>query len=248
MTIVAIIPARSGSKSIPRKNIRYLAGHPLVAYSIIGALKSKIIDRVVLSTDDEQIADIAKDYGAEVPFLRPMGLAQDNTQDLPVFQHALEWLDYNENYKPEIIVHLRPTNPFRSVADIDEAIQLLQVNSTAHSVRGVILPLTSPYKMYRLKEHGFIEPLFVSEHPNAHNMPRQKLPVVYRGNGAVDITRWNTIMMLNSMTGTQILSYYIKDERCVDIDTQEDWDYAEWLCKSFRRGLPLSGDHIDCRR
>ena len=97
MTIVAIIPARSGSKSIPRKNIRYLAGHPLVAYSIIGALKSKIIDRVVLSTDDEQIADIAKDYGAEVPFLRPMGLAQDNTQDLPVFQHALEWLDYKEN-------------------------------------------------------------------------------------------------------------------------------------------------------
>lgn len=236
--VLAVIPARGGSKSIPKKNIRLLGGKPLIAYSIASGKSSPLIDRVIVSTDNEQIAGIAKDYGAEVPFLRPKELAQDNTSDLPVFQHALQWLYDNENYQPDIIVHLRPTNPFRTVSDIDEAIELLQNNPNAHSVRGVSIPLTSPYKMYRLKKHGLIEPLFLKENPNAHNMPRQELPTVYRGNGNIDITRWNTMMKLISMTGIRILPFLIEEERCVDIDTQEDWDYAEWLCETNRRNLP----------
>ncbi|RJQ30453.1 acylneuraminate cytidylyltransferase family protein [Candidatus Parcubacteria bacterium] len=238
MSVLGLIPARAGSKSIPRKNVRRLAGYPLIAYSVAIAKISKSIGRVIVSTDEKYIADIAKDYGAEVPFLRPGELAEDTTQDLPVFQHALKWLQENESYCPEIIVHLRPTNPFRCAADIDSAVEVLREHPTAHSVRGVSLPLTSPYKMYRIKDDRFIEPLFIKEHPEAHNMPRQELPIVYRGNGAIDVVRRDTIMGLNSMTGYNILPWIIDVDRCVDIDTPDDWDYAEWLVEIKGRKLP----------
>ena len=235
---LGLIPARGGSKSIPRKNIHLLAGHPLIAYSIAAARASRTIERIIVSTDDKEIATIARQYGAEVPFMRPAELAQDDTPDLAVFQHALRWLEEREGYRPEIIVHLRPTTPFRQVADIDGAVRLLQTNPTAHSVRGVSLPLTSPYKMYRISSDGFLAPLFQSDYPEAHNMPRQQLPVVYRGNGAIDVVRWETVMTLGSMTGKRILPRVIDVERVVDIDSADDWDYAEWLVKTGRATLP----------
>ena len=113
MEILAIIPARGGSKSIPRKNIRPLAGHPLIAYSIAAGRQSRLVTRTIVSTDDEEIAAVARQYGAETPFLRPAEFAQDNTTDFPVFTHALGWLKEHEGYQPDIIVQLRPTSPIR---------------------------------------------------------------------------------------------------------------------------------------
>ena len=237
MSVLALIPARGGSKSIPSKNIRVLAGHPLIAYSIAAAQASPMPERVLVSTDNNEIATIARQYGAEVPFMRPAELAQDDTPDLPVFQHALRWLDEEEGYRPEIIVHLRPTTPFRQVGDIDGAVRLLLVNPAAHCVRGVSLPFTSPYKMYRIESGGWLVPLFRSEYPDAHNMPRQLLPVAYRGYGAIDVVHRETVMTLGSMTGTSILPWVIEEERCVDIDTQADWAFAEWLVISGRQKL-----------
>src|SRR5512137_1517991 len=125
MQILALIPARGGSKSVPRKNIRPLAGHPLIAYSIAAALHSRHISRTIVSTDDEEIARIAQGLGAEAPFLRPLEYALDNTTDLPVFTHALSWLDENESYQPDIVVQLRPTSPLRPPDCVDRAVQIL---------------------------------------------------------------------------------------------------------------------------
>ncbi len=123
--VLALIPARGGSKSIPRKNIRPFAGHPLIAYSIAAGLQAERVTRVIVSTDDEEIAAIARQYGAETPFLRPAEYSQDHTADLPVFQHALRWLAEQQNYHPEIVVQLRPTSPLRRVAHIDQAVTCL---------------------------------------------------------------------------------------------------------------------------
>ena len=122
---MAIIPARGGSKNLPRKNIRMLAGHPLIAYSIAAGLRSRLVQRILVTTDDEEISQIASHYGAEVPFLRPASLAGDETADLPVFQHVLDWLKVEEEYRPDIVIQLRPTSPIRPPGCIDEAVELL---------------------------------------------------------------------------------------------------------------------------
>ena len=123
---VAIVPARGGSKSIPRKNIRLLRGVPLLAYSIEAGLRARLVDRVIVSTDDEEIAGIARAWGADVPFLRPAAIADDDTPDLPVFQHVVDWLEANAGGLPEILVQLRPTSPLRSPDCVDGAIELLR--------------------------------------------------------------------------------------------------------------------------
>ncbi len=113
--ILALIPARGGSKGIPHKNIRSFAGYPLIAWSIAAGLQANSVSRVLVSTDDEEIASVARDYGADAPFLRPSELAQDRTTDLPVFEHALKWLEDIEGYKPDIVIQLRPTSPIRPI-------------------------------------------------------------------------------------------------------------------------------------
>ena len=120
--ILALIPARGGSKGIPRKNIRDFAGYPLIAWSIAAALQAKSISRVIVSTDDREIAEVARQYGAETPFMRPQELAQDRTTDFPVFVHALKWLEDIEAYSPKIVVQLRPTSPIRPVDCVDSAV------------------------------------------------------------------------------------------------------------------------------
>ncbi len=118
--ILALIPARGGSKGIPRKNIRSFAGYPLIEWSIAAAKQSELVTRIIVSTDDEEIAAVARECGAETPFLRPAEFAQDNTTDLPVFEHALQWLEENENYRPEIVIQLRPTSPIRPRGMVDQ--------------------------------------------------------------------------------------------------------------------------------
>jgi N-acylneuraminate cytidylyltransferase len=229
---LALIPARGGSKSIPRKNIRPFAGHPLIAYSIAAGLAAETISRVVVSTDDEEIAAIARRYGAETPFLRPAELSQDHTADLPVFQHALEWLAEHEGYQPEIVVQLRPTSPFRRVSLIDQAVYRLLERPEADSVRTVCVPFQNPFKMWRIGLDGFMQPLLGVEYPEPYNMPRQLLPEVFWQTGYVDVAWADTILQKNSMTGDRILPLVIDPSEWIDIDAPDDWRRAERLLES----------------
>lgn len=236
--VLTIIPARGGSKSIPRKNIKLLHGLPLIAYSIAAGLRAKSVTRVIVSTDDKEIASIARDFSAEVPFLRPAKYAQDTTPDLPVFQHALKWLAENENYVPNAVVQLRPTSPFRPVGCVDQAVRILLNDSTADSVRAVVPSGQNPYKMWYLTEKGYMQPLLklpgISE---PYNMPRQKLPPTYWQTGHIDVIRYKTIMDKGSMSGKRILPLILDQRYTIDIDTPRDWARAEWLIR--QEGLDM---------
>lgn len=230
--VLALIPARGGSKSIPRKNIRSFSGHPLIAYSIAAGLAAKTVNRVIVSTDDEEISAIACRYGAEVPFLRPVELAQDDTPDLPVFQHALLWLAEHEGYEPEIVIQLRPTSPFRRVTHIDGAAMRLLDRPEADSARTVCIPFQNPYKMWRIDPDGFMRPLIANEVLEPYNLPRQALPAVYWQTGYVDAAWADTILIKNSMTGENILPVVIGADEWIDIDSPDDWRRAERLLES----------------
>jgi CMP-N-acetylneuraminic acid synthetase len=225
--VLALIPARGGSKSIPHKNIRSFAGHPLIAYSIAAGLAAESVTRLLVSTDDEEIAEIARKYGAETPFLRPAELSQDNTPDLPVFQHALKWLEENEGYRPEILVQLRPTSPLRRVWHIDQSIYQLLAHPEADAIRTVCEPFQNPFKMWQIDPEGFMQPLIHTEYQEAYNMPRQLLPVVYWQTGYVDAAWRDTIIEKASMTGERILPLVIPPNDWIDIDSADDWRRAE---------------------
>jgi len=225
--ILALIPARGGSKSPPDKNILPFKGKPLVVHSIEHALRAKYIGRIIVSTDSRKIAEIGCHAGAEIPFIRPAEFAQDHSNDLEVFQHALRWLDENEDYRPELIVHLRPTSPLRPPGLIDEGIEQLLSHPEADSLRTAVLAPLTPYKMWRLNG-GYLEPLLTHPtYPEAYNMPRQLLPPVYWQNAYLDITRWTTVMNKTSMTGDRILALVMSPEEDVDIDHPRDLKRAE---------------------
>jgi CMP-N-acetylneuraminic acid synthetase len=228
--ILALIPARGGSKGIPRKNIRLFSGYPLIAYSIAAALQAEQVNRVVVSTDDEEIAEVARQFGAETPFLRPGELAADATMDLPVFQHALNWLGELEGYHPEIVLHLHPTSPVRPPGCLDKAIQLLLNHPEADCVRSVVHPGQSPYKMWHIDEpSGRLVPLLSIEGiAEPYNTPRQLLPPVYLQTGHVNAVRPQAILG-GSMTGNIILPIVIDPQYEVDLDTLADWQRGEWL-------------------
>jgi CMP-N,N'-diacetyllegionaminic acid synthase len=227
LEVLAVIPARGGSKSIPRKNLRLLAGKPLIVHSIEQARQSAAITRVIVSTDDEEIARIARQHGAEVPFLRPVELAQDETPDLPVFQHALRWLQDHEGYHPDLVVHLRPTTPTRRVETMDRAIRLYAEHPEADALRSVSPAHHSPYKMWLITPEGLLEPVVRLRPDEAYNLPRQALPQTYWGNGYVDVTR-PAVILGGSMTGRRILAFLV-EEPCVDIDQASDLDEAARL-------------------
>jgi YrbI family 3-deoxy-D-manno-octulosonate 8-phosphate phosphatase len=231
--VLGLIPARGGSKSLPRKNLRLLAGRPLIAHSIEAGRVSRTIERIVVSTDDEEIADVARRHGAEVPFLRPPQLAEDDTPDLPVFRHALEWFDENEGWQPEIIVQLRPTSPIRRPEDIDLAVEMLDDRPEADSVRSVAVPLENPYKMWSVAD-GWLTPILKSDLQEPFNMPRQRLPDVYWQTGAIDATRRRTVMELNSMTGDRIAPLIVQSLGAVDIDTEASLDLVDGMMRTAR--------------
>lgn len=246
--VLAIIPARGGSKGIPRKNIRSFAGHPLIAYSIAAARQAQFVTRVMVSTDDEEIAAVARQYGAETPFLRPAELAEDTTLDLPVFQHALTWLAQNENYHPQALVQLRPTSPVRPVGLVDEAVSLLLSHPEVDSVRGVVPAGQNPHKMWKInpetgRMHNLLDVPGIEE---PYNAPRQALPLVYWQTGHIDVIRPDVILT-GSMSGKVILPVQIEPRYTVDIDGPFDWLRAEWLVKFGEldmvqpQGLPYEG-------
>ncbi len=232
--ILALIPARGGSKGIPRKNIRSFAGYPLIAWSIAAAKQSELVTRVILSTDDEEIASVARQYGAETPFLRPEELAQDKTTDLPVFEHTLRWLEENEGYRPEIMVQLRPTSPIRPKGMLDDAIRILLEHPDADCVRGVVPAGQNPFKMWRFDgDDKPMKPLLgVDGIAEPYNAPRQILPPVYWQTGHIDAIRVSTIRDKQSLTGDVIYPLVIDPRYTVDIANLSDWTKYEALVSS----------------
>jgi CMP-N,N'-diacetyllegionaminic acid synthase len=240
--ILALIPARGGSKGIPRKNIYPIAGKPLIAYSIQHALESKHITRVIVSTDDKEISDISRQWGAEVPYTRPAKFSQDQSVDLESFDHALRWLKKNEGYQPELIVHLRPTGPVRKVPHTEEAIEIMLAHPEADSLRAVQISKQNPYKTWFI-EDGFLKPIIQLDGiEEPYNMPRQKLPKTYWQNGTLDIIRPRTILEKKSMTGEKIVAYEV-DEATYDLDYVEDIPVIEKALKMLEQsGQPSSFD------
>lgn len=228
--VLAIIPARGGSKTIPRKNIRPFAGHPLIAFSIAAALQAETVTRVIVSTDDQEIAEVAHLYGAETPFMRPAEFAQDRTMDLPVFQHAITWLEMHEGYRPEILLHLHPTSPVRPRGCLDQAIHQMLDHPEADCTRSVVEPLQSPFKMWRIDETTRrMNPLLTLPGiREPYNTPRQLLPSTYLQTGHVNAIRPAAILG-GSMTGQVILPLIIDGRYEVDLDTLADWEHGEWV-------------------
>lgn len=222
--ILAIIPARSGSKTVKNKNIRMMNGKPLLAYSIEHALASTKINRVIVSTDSEEYAKIAKQYGAEVPFIRPAEISGDYSLDIETFQHALQYLQDTECYYPDIVVQLRPTYPIRKIQDIDNMIDMLLTDESLDSVRGISPTKEIPYKMWRLDNDDIITPI-LTDIPEAYNMPRQQLPKIYYQNACIDVIRTNVIMNQHSMSGEKIKGYRMTQN--FDIDTEQEFQKAE---------------------
>ena len=226
---LTIIPARGGSKGIPRKNIVDFNGKPLIAHSIEQALKFNLGGRVVVSTEDEEIAEISLKYGAEVPFLRPQELAEDHVLDLPVFVHAIKWLEEHENFQADLIIHLRPTAPYRKPEWIDEAVQLLKNNPSADSVRSVSEPDKHPFRIFEIDNQGYLDPIMKDRHPEPYLLRRQDLPKMFYYNCVIDVTRPETIFQKASMTGDRLLPFIMDPKDVIDIDEPRDLQVARAL-------------------
>lgn len=233
--VLALIPARGGSKGIPRKNVRIVAGKPLLAYSIQQALSSQYITRTMVSTDDAEIAEVARRFGAEAPFMRPLEFAQDLSPDIDTFRHALEWLRDHEGYACDLVVHLRPTGPVRRVELIDEAIRTMLNHPEADSLRSVSRPVQTPYKMWRIVGE-YLEPLLTVEGVvEPYCMPRQSLPEIFWQNGYVDIVRPHVVLERGMMCGHNIVPFVIR-EPVFEIDYEDSIAHVEEALLTLQRG------------
>ncbi len=228
MKIISIIPARGNSKSIPLKNLSKLNRKPLIYYSIKQSLRCKLIQRTIVSTDNRLIANTAKNYGAEVPFLRPKKISTDHSKDLGFFRHLVEWLHENEGYKPDLVVQLRPTNPLRNQRLILKAIKLMIKNPKADSLRSISLPERSPYKMW-VKTGKYLKYFMKKNDKQYFNSDRRKLPKIYWHDGVIDIVRYRTIKKYNDLLGKKILYLENKFPYLIDIDSENDLKIANLL-------------------
>jgi CMP-N,N'-diacetyllegionaminic acid synthase len=227
--VLAIVPARGGSKGFPGKNKALLQNSPLIAWSIAAGKEAAGVDRVVVSTDASDIADLGKAWGAEVPFLRPTDIAGDTATDVAFLQHALHYFEKNEGWLPEFVVLLRPTSPFRPKGLIDACLEKLIAHPSAESLRIITEAPQTPYKMWWQEESAFLQPILSApegiEQP--FNAPRQALPTVYWQIGTLDIIRAETILDKHSASGTAILGHYLPQDFAIDIDQQKDLQAAE---------------------
>jgi len=222
----AIIPARGGSKGVPRKNIKLLKGFPLIAYSITAAKLSKLINRVIVSTESSEIAEIAQKYGAEVPFLRPVKYAQDRSPDIDFIRHAIDWFAEHETNQPELLVHLRPTTPLRDPTLIDKAINDIVNNNEATALRSVHELAEPPQKMFGI-ENGYLTGLFPQEtRPEYYNLPRQVFPKAYCPNGYVDIIRTAYVKKHNTLHGPRMIGFVTPFT--IEIDNPDDFNHLEY--------------------
>lgn len=234
-SILALIPARGGSKGVPGKNLHPLLGHPLLAYSIVAALRCTFVGRVLVTTDNEEILSAAKRFGAEAPFRRPALLAGDMSQDIDYVKHALEWLAVHERWQPELVVLLRPTTPLRDSALVDQAIQALQKDPQATSLRSAHLLNEPPQKMLQIKNNRFTGFFPDDGRPDYFNLPRQNFPQAYHPNGYVDVVRSDYIKKTGKLYGPEIRPFVTS--LAVEIDTVEDFERLEW--QALRQKPPL---------
>jgi N-acylneuraminate cytidylyltransferase len=235
-SVLALIPARGGSKGIPRKNVMMIAGRPLVAHSILQARASARINRVIVSTEDPEIAAVARHWGAEVPFMRPPAYAEDLSPDIDVFRHALAWLREREDYRPEFVVHLRPTEPTRRAELIDQAIDVLVAHPEADALRSVSLARQTPYKMWRITSAGCLDPVLrLDGVPDCQSWPRQRLPPVYWQNGYVDVVRPRAILDKGSMWGDCAIPFVV-EESLLQLDYPENIPAVEAALEQLQGG------------
>ena len=220
----ALVPARAGSKGVPGKNVCDLCGHPILAYSVRAGLCAEAVSRVVVSTDSEDYAALARDHGAEVPFLRPSEFAGDQVGDLEVLRHALEWYRDNEGQVPELLVYLRPTTPLRDTALIDSAVGVLLADAGATALRSVHEMSESAYKTFE-REGRFLRPVAGTDMDQA-NRARQAFPATYVGNGYVDVVRPARILAGESMLGNHVIAF--ETPPAAEIDSPQDLDYLRF--------------------
>ncbi len=230
-TAAAIIGARGGSKSVPGKNVADLGGRPLIAWTVEAARRSRV-ERTIVTTDDAAIAEAARAAGAEVPFVRPSELARDDTPGTEPILHAVEWLERHQGYRPDLIVSLQPTSPFRTSGDIDAAIALL-VERNADSVVSVTAAHSHPYWVKRRTTEGWLVP-FLDETPGTFR--RQDLPEALALNGAIYLARRSVLLETRSWYTVRTAPYVMPPERSVDVDTAWDLSVARLLAASVLHG------------
>jgi N-acylneuraminate cytidylyltransferase len=234
--MIAIIPARSGSKGVPGKNIKLLGGIPLFAFSIIAAKMMPSVSRVIVSTDSEEYAQIAIEYGAEVPFLRPNEISGDKSTDFDLFLHALNWFKENESLIPDFILHLRPTTPLRNPQIMEEAVKLFFENkNVASSLRSGHSAPESPYKWFLKDENNYFKGLRDDLTPEKVNLPRQSFPSVYIPDGYIDILKSSVIFDSGTLHGDKMLVF--ESPFCVEVDTKDDFEYLEFQIQ--KEGSPI---------
>lgn len=234
--ILCLIPARSGSKGIRDKNIKLFKGKPLLAWSIEQAKKCDYKMRIIVSTDSEKYKEISLKYDAEVPFLRPKEISQDKSTDIEFIKHAVDFLKEKDNYIPDIILQLRPTQPLRKIEDINNSLKIFIENYEDYdSLRTIIEYEKSPFKMYTIQEYisntntkKKLQPLFntVKNIKEPFNQCRQSLPKTYLHNGYIDIIK-TSILKNNTISGKNIYPYIMNKDDTIDIDTMKDWEKAE---------------------
>jgi len=224
--VLAIIPARSGSKGVPGKNVKLLAGKPLLAYSIAAARSALNIDRVIVSTDSEQYAHIALKYSAEAPFLRPVEISGDNSTDYEVIKHLLDWMKANRQPRPEFLVYLRPTTPLRDVMVIETAIERLKQSNDASALRSVHEMSESAYKTLEV-EKGYLKCIASGSFDvETANRPRQEYCKTYHANGYVDVIRSSYVLENKKIFGDRVSAYITP--LIIEVDTLEDFHYLEY--------------------
>ena len=224
--ILAIIPARSGSKGVSNKNIKDLNGHPLIAYSIKAAMLTPAIDRVIVSTDSRRYASIARQYGAETPFLRPKEISGDNSTDLEFVEHALEWLDQAEGNVPHLLVHLRPTTPLRDPRIIEKAILTINDDNQATALRSVHQMSNPAYKCFEVQDDYLVCICSRSRNIEPTTFARQNFPKTYEPNGYVDILKTDYVTKRKQIHGDKVIAF--ETPRVADIDMFDDFDYLSY--------------------
>lgn len=230
MKVLGVIPARSGSKGVPRKNIRIVAGKPLIAWTIEQARRSKMLDKFIVSTDDKKIAAVAEKFGTEVSFLRPAKLAADSAKSVEVIIHALNWFKENGEFF-DIVVLLQPTTPLRKPTDIDNAITMLLKNKKAKAIVSLCESERSPLWANTLPANGCMKNFLKQQ----SNKPRQELPVFYRINGVVFVAYSDYLRQKRSFYTRNTFAYIMPAERSVDIDSELDFQIAEALLRRRQR-------------
>jgi CMP-N,N'-diacetyllegionaminic acid synthase len=223
---IALIPARAGSKGVLNKNIRSLAGHPLVEWSIAACLRARTIDRVVVSTDSTQYAAMCRVMGAEVPFIRPSEISCDRSTDIEFIAHALDWFA-NDGGEPDLIVHIRPTTPYRDPALIDQAVAAFQVATDATALRSVHEMSESAYKTFEINAKGCLQGVGSDNTElDAANNARQQFPVTFSANGYVDVLSTVFIRQTGLLHGNAVMPFVTP--RVTEVDCEDDFAFLEY--------------------